>query len=151
VAIAGFASLAAMPTLAACILFGATYRAVLNGFTSPSRETLFTVIAREQKFKAKSFLDTFMSRAGDASGALAEGSMFAMGPGIAGLAAAVLPLGLAWVALAAVLGRTQARLALGGTADIPVQSIRNPEREIRDESMMAAENRDDGELSSPLR
>ena len=38
----------------------------------PAREVLFTVVPREEKYTAKSFIDTFVYRSGDALGALAD-------------------------------------------------------------------------------
>jgi len=106
----GLALLAAVPTLAAYTAINALYRAVQRGIARPAQETLFTVVDREEKYKAKSFLDTFVFRAGDAGGAQIERALAACGLGVTGLALAVLPIALVWVALSKVLGRTQSRL-----------------------------------------
>src|SRR5262249_16030016 len=44
------------------------------GITRPSRDSLFTVVSREEKYQAKSLIDTFAYRGGDAiSGSLFKG------------------------------------------------------------------------------
>jgi len=106
---AGFLVLARSPTVAACTLVGAAYRAVQHGFAVPARETLFTVVDREEKYKAKAFLDTFVFRAGDASGAWLETLLAA--PGTFALSLLVFPIAMVWVWLSLVLGKTQTRLA----------------------------------------
>ena len=39
---------------------------VAYGITRPARETLFTVVSREEKYKAKLVIDTAVQRFGDA-------------------------------------------------------------------------------------
>lgn len=108
---AGFQVLALTPTLTAYMLINATYRAAQRGIARPAQETLFTVVPREEKYKAKSFLDTFVFRAGDASGAQLERPLVAAGLKLAGLATAVLPIALGWAALCLALGVAQSRRA----------------------------------------
>jgi AAA family ATP:ADP antiporter len=111
VAACGLTVLAAVPTLTACTVVIATIRAAQYGVTRPARETLFTVLEREQKYKAKSVVDTFCYRAGDAAGAQLEYFLFALAAGLMPLAVAVLPLTGIWVGLSVFLGRSQSRLA----------------------------------------
>jgi AAA family ATP:ADP antiporter len=107
----GFIGLAIIGTLTALIVFEATFRAVQRALMRPGRETLFTVVSREEKYKAKAFTDTFGYRAGDALGAQTEGLLGKLGMGLAGLAAVAVPLALAWAVLGVWLGRTQQRIA----------------------------------------
>ena len=107
----GFKILAVAPTLVAYMWVYAAYRAVQRGIARPAQETLFTVVPREEKYKAKSLLDTFVFRAGDAGGAQIEGRLAMRGLGMAGMLGAVLPMALAWASLALLLGRSQSRLA----------------------------------------
>lgn len=115
-ALAGFAVLAAAPLSPAAILtvylvVHTTYRAVQRGIARPARETLFTVVRREEKYKAKSLLDTVGFRAGDASGAQIDRCLAGLGWGLTGLALAVLPIAVFWAGLCVLLGRAQSRLA----------------------------------------
>ena len=112
----GFAVLAVLPTLTVLILVSAALRAAEVGVTRPARETLFTVIHREEKYQAKPVIDTFFYRAGDAAGSQLEGSLFAwLGPGLLWVVLAGLPITAVWVALSIYLGRAQVRLSAGGS------------------------------------
>ena len=77
----------------------------------PARETLFTVVSREDKYKAKAFIDTFVYRGGDVVGAWTEGLLGRLGMGLAGLAGLVLPLAIVWGFLGVWLGKEQERFA----------------------------------------
>ena len=107
----GFIGLALVGSLYALVAFDATFRAVQRAIMRPARETLFTVVNREEKYKAKALIDTFGYRAGDALGAQTEGLLGKLGMGLVALASAAVPLALAWAALGIWLGRTQQRLA----------------------------------------
>jgi len=107
----GFIGLAIVGTLAALIVFEAAFRAIQRALTRPARETLYTVISREDKYKSKAFIDTFVYRGGDVVGAQVEGLLGRLGMGLAGLASAAVPLALVWAALGWWLGRTQRGLA----------------------------------------
>ncbi len=107
----GFLGLAITGTFGALILLEAAYRAMQRGITRPARETLFTVVGREDKYKAKAVTDTFVYRAGDVAGAWSEGALARLGAGLAGLTAVVIPMALAWAALGFWLARTQTRMA----------------------------------------
>ena len=104
----GFIGLAAYGSFAVLILLDAVNRAVQRGITRPAREVLFTVLCREDKYKAKAFIDTFLYRAGDVIGAQTEGVLGRLGFAMGGLVGAVLPLAMAWAALGLWLGRQQA-------------------------------------------
>ena len=107
----GFIGLTATGTLAALVIFDAIFRAVQRAIMRPSRETLFTVVAREDKYKAKAFIDTFVYRSGDVAGAWTEGLLGRLGMGLAALSSLVIPLAVVWMALGVWLGREQARRA----------------------------------------
>ncbi|WP_324540864.1 hypothetical protein [Thauera sp.] len=112
----GFIGLALVGSLAALIAFEALFRAVQRALMRPARETLYTVTSREDKYKSKAFIDTFVYRAGDVVGAQLEGLLGRLGMGLAALASVAIPLALAWAALALWLGRTQQRIAAAGGA-----------------------------------
>src|SRR5204863_564756 len=65
VSMIGFGALASVPTFAAVAVFVVVRRAGNFAFTNPSMEALFTVVSREDKYKAKSFIETFVYRGGD--------------------------------------------------------------------------------------
>jgi len=109
----GFAGLALSGTIAALIAFESAFRAVQRGIMRPSRETLFTVVPRADRYKAKAFIDTFVYRVGDVAGAQTEGLLGRLGLGLAALASVAVPLALAWTMLGLWLGRAQRARAIG--------------------------------------
>src|SRR5690606_23441556 len=84
----------------------ATFRAVQRAIMRPARETLFTVVSREDKYKAKAAIDTFGFRTGDVVGAFSEGAISRLGSLIA-LSSVAIPLAVVWGVLGIWLGRRQ--------------------------------------------
>ncbi len=80
----GFLGLAIAGSLAVLVAFEAAFRAVQRGIMRPARETLFTVVSRADRYKAKAFIDTFVYRAGDVVGAQTEGLLGAPRHGAGG-------------------------------------------------------------------
>jgi AAA family ATP:ADP antiporter len=103
----GFLGLALVGSFAMLIGFDATFRAIQRAITRPARETLFTVVSREDKYKSKAFTDTFVYRGGDVLGAWTEGALGRLGLALVGLASVAVPLAIAWAALGLWLGRSQ--------------------------------------------
>ena len=103
----GFVGLAVSGSLAALIVFEAAFRAVQRGIMRPARETLFTIVRREEKYKSKAFIDTAVYRGGDSVTAWMEGAIGRLGMGLMGLAAFAVPLAVVWAALGIWLGRQQ--------------------------------------------
>ena len=67
--IVGFGAVAILPTLAPVVGFQLIRRAGNFAIARPAREVLFTVLPREDRYKAKSFIDTAVYRLGDQIGA----------------------------------------------------------------------------------
>jgi ATP:ADP antiporter, AAA family len=109
----GFLGLALAASLAALVAFEATFRAVQRGIMRPARETLFTIVPRTDRYKAKAFIDTFVYRAGDVVGAQTEGLLGRLGMGLAALASVAIPLAFVWLALGLWLGHAQRARADG--------------------------------------
>jgi len=105
----GFVGLAISASLAALIVLQATFSAVQRSIIRPARETLFTVVPREDKYKSKAFIDTFVYRTGDVVGAQVEGLLGRLGMGLAALVSVTVPLALVWGVLGIWLGRAQQR------------------------------------------
>lgn len=115
----GFIGLAMVASLAALIVFEAAFRAIQRALTRPARETLYTVVGREDKYKSKAFIDTFVYRSGDVAGAQVEGLLGRLGLGLASLASIAVPLALVWAVLGLWLGRTQQRMDKERVAELP--------------------------------
>jgi AAA family ATP:ADP antiporter len=114
----GFAVLALVPALPALVGFQVLRRAAQYGLARPAREMLFTVVSREDKYKAKSVIDTVVYRGGDAASGWAFAGLTALGLGFTGVALVALPLAGAWVVLALALGRRQEALREAGARQI---------------------------------
>jgi AAA family ATP:ADP antiporter len=109
--IVGFGALGAMPGITALAVFTVLRRASNFAITNPAMEVLFTVVKREDKYKAKNIIETFVYRGGDQIGAWTYAGLIAVGLGLAGISYAAIPLSLIWLVLALWLGRKQAVLA----------------------------------------
>jgi len=110
-AILGFVGLAVVGTLTALIVLDASFRAVQRGVMRPARETLFTTVSREDKYKSKAFVDTAVYRGGDAVTAWLDGVIVRAGMGLAGLASVAIPLAAMGVGLGLWLGLQQEKVA----------------------------------------
>jgi AAA family ATP:ADP antiporter len=109
----GFAALAAAPVIAVLVAFQVLRRAANFALARPTREILFTVLPREDKYKAKSFIDTVVYRAGDQVGSWSYLALGGFGLGIAGIALVALPLSALWLFNSLWLGRRHAKMVAG--------------------------------------
>ncbi len=112
----GFAALGLAPTLAMLAAFQVLRRTSNYAVSRPSREVLYTVVSRQDKYKAKHLLDTFVYRAGDQLGAWTTGALAWIGAGIMSAGVLAIPLTAVWTALAVWLGRRQRALAGSGVS-----------------------------------
>jgi AAA family ATP:ADP antiporter len=116
----GFGALSVTPTIVVLVIYQVLRRAGNFAFARPSREVLFTVAPREDKYKAKSFIDTVIYRAGDQIGAWSYAGLGFVGLGMTAIAVVAVPLSAAWLLNALWLGRKQESLANADTAMAPV-------------------------------
>jgi AAA family ATP:ADP antiporter len=110
---AGFLALGVSPALAVVIAFQAIQRTANFAISNPAREVLFTVLAREEKYKAKNVIDTVVFRGSDAVGGWLFAALRAMGLELSAISLASIPAAAAWLALSLALGRAQERRARG--------------------------------------
>src|SRR5262245_1331307 len=110
VSLGGFAWLGAAPTLAVLIVFGVTRRVGEFAISKPVREALYTVVPREERYKAKNFIDTVIYRGGDAFSGWLVAALRGFGLAVSGISFAALPVAAGWVAVSFWLGRRQAQL-----------------------------------------
>jgi AAA family ATP:ADP antiporter len=108
----GFVALALSPVLAVVVAFQAIQRTANFAVSNPAREVLFTVVAREEKYKAKSLVDAVVFRGGDALFGWLFNLLRAAGVELAAIAAATGVIALGWAGLALGLGRAQERRAV---------------------------------------
>lgn len=112
--VAGFAALAAAPTLAVFVVVQVARRVSNFAFARPAREVLYTVVSREDRYKAKSFIDTVVYRGGDQLASWGYAGLTALGLGLTGVAVVAVPLSVAWLGLSVWLGR---RSSVAGSAE----------------------------------
>jgi AAA family ATP:ADP antiporter len=108
---AGFAVLAVAPVLLVVIAFQALQRTANFAISNPAREVLFTVLAREEKYKAKNVIDIVAVRGADAVGGWFITGLRALGMEARAVAATAIALAAAGIVLSVALGRAQARRA----------------------------------------
>ena len=103
----GFAVLAWSPALAVVIAFQAIQRTANFAVSNPAREVLFTVLGREEKYKAKNVIDIVVFRGADAVTGWLFSALRGLGLELATISIATVPVCIAWLVLALVLGRAQ--------------------------------------------
>jgi ATP:ADP antiporter, AAA family len=107
----GFGSLYAAPTLAAVAVFQVIRRSGNFALTQPARQILYTVVSREDRYKAKNFIDTAIYRAGDQVGAWSYAAIGLVGWGIKEAGIVALVVSAVWLVNSLWLGRRQEALA----------------------------------------
>jgi len=104
VQLAGISVISAAPSLAALAVVQIVGRAATHGLTRPARELLFTVVSRDDKYRAKHAIDTIGYRLGDVSSGWLYSALEALGAGSGALVVAAMPLVAIWLGFAAILG-----------------------------------------------
>ncbi|MBV9725639.1 MAG: MFS transporter [Gammaproteobacteria bacterium] len=105
---AGYAIFAAAPRFMVLVVVYAVRRIGDYALTRPCRDALFTVVSREEKYKAKSLIDTFVYRGGDAtSGSLYHTLTSSLGAGPSTIGWVGAAISALWTVLALGLGRAQ--------------------------------------------
>ena len=103
--------MALWPSIEVLAVITVTGRAAEYGITNPAREVLFTSVNREDRYKAKSFIDTIIRRGGDSAvgsvyTALRESAGWAMST----LSWAIIPIAVVWSFLGVYIGKENKRV-----------------------------------------
>ena len=104
---AGLVALGAFPGLVALFSVQVLRRAGSYAISRPARELLFTVVGREERYKAKNVIDTLVYRGGDAASAWLYTGLASLGLGLGAIAFIGVPLALLWAYNGILLGRSQ--------------------------------------------
>ncbi len=107
--LAGFAYLALVTSLAAIMVFQVVQRWMNFAIANPARQVFFTVVDREEKYKAKNLIDVVIYRGSDALYGWVFDSLQGLGLKLGAIALCALPVMAAWLLLSTALGRTQER------------------------------------------
>ncbi|MGH8662286.1 MAG: NTP/NDP exchange transporter [Burkholderiales bacterium] len=105
----GFITLWLAPALWIVIAFQAAQRTANFAISNPAREVLFTVLEREEKYKAKNVIDLVVFRGGDAVSGWLFAALRGAGLDLGAISLATIPVTAAWLALALALGRVHER------------------------------------------
>ena len=107
----GFLILSLAPVLAVLVTLQILRRAGNYAIMRPGREMLYVVLGREEKYKAKNFIDTVVYRGGDAASAWVYDGMRALGLSMAQIALIAAPLAVIWALVAYKLGVRREEIA----------------------------------------
>ncbi|MET0062817.1 MAG: MFS transporter [Candidatus Thiodiazotropha endolucinida] len=109
----GFLLLGFYPTLPVLIAVQVMRRAGNYAIMRPAREMLYVVLSREEKYKAKNFIDTVVYRGGDAVSSWLYAGLKSVGFTLSSIAWIAVPISLFWAWIAYRLGRRQTIMANG--------------------------------------
>jgi len=118
----GFGVLGVAPTLAVVLVLQVAQRWMNFAIANPARQVFFTVVGREEKYKAKSFIDVVVYRGSDALFGWMFDSLQAIGMKLGAVALAALPVAAAWLVLSSALGRMHDR-RVGAEAAVADASV----------------------------
>jgi AAA family ATP:ADP antiporter len=112
----GFGVLGAMPVLAVVVAFQALQRTANFALSNPALQLFYTVLGREEKYKAKNVIDLVVFRGSDALTSATFSALRGLGLDAATLCLATVPVAVGWLVLSLALGRRQERLAAGNAS-----------------------------------
>jgi AAA family ATP:ADP antiporter len=110
----GFLILGFSPVLAVLIVVQVLRRAGNYAIMRPAREMLYVVLGKEEKYKAKNFIDTVVYRGGDAVSSWVYPGLQSLGLSLGGIAFVAVPLCGLWAWTSLKLGRKQEKMAGAG-------------------------------------
>jgi ATP:ADP antiporter, AAA family len=105
--VVGFAALFLAPTLAVVVVVQVAQRWMNFAIANPARQVFFTVLGREEKYKAKNLIDVVIYRGSDALYGWVFDSLQVLGLKLGAIALAMVPIAAGWLVLSMALGRTQ--------------------------------------------
>ena len=107
--IVAFGAMALAPVPTTVALAQGLRRAVEFAIVRPAREVLWTVVSREEKYKAKNVIETLVYRGGDAASGWLSAGLTALGAGFGLVALVIVPFAGLWGGLCLWLARRQAQ------------------------------------------
>jgi AAA family ATP:ADP antiporter len=116
--VVGFAALALAPGLIVVVIVQVTQRWMNFAIANPARQVFYTVVAREEKYKAKNLIDVVVYRGSDALYGWMFDGMQALGLKLGAIALCALPVVAGWLVLSTALGRAQERRAARIAAEL---------------------------------
>ena len=105
--IVGFAFLGFAPSLIVVVIVQVLQRWMNFAIANPARQLYFTVVSREDKYKAKNLIDVVIYRGSDALSGWIFDTLQALGLKLGAIALYSIPVVAGWFVLSLALGRTQ--------------------------------------------
>jgi ATP:ADP antiporter, AAA family len=123
--VVGFTALFVAPTLAVVVTLQVVQRWMNFAIANPARQVFFTVLDREEKYKAKNLIDVVIYRGSDALYGWVFDSLQVLGLKLGAIALVALPFAAGWLVLSGVLGRAQEHRAalIDEAANAPAAAI----------------------------
>jgi AAA family ATP:ADP antiporter len=109
--VVGFLAVFLVPTLAVVVVVQVVQRWMNFSVANPARQVFYTVLGREEKYKAKNLIDVVVYRGSDALYGWVFDSLQALGLKLGAIALVAWPVAVGWLVLSAALGRAQERRA----------------------------------------
>ena len=109
--VVGFAALFVAPTLAVVVTLQVVQRWMNFAIANPARQVFFTVLGREEKYKAKNLIDVVIYRGSDALYGWVFDSLQGLGLKLGAIALCMVPVAAGWLVLSTALGRAQEQRA----------------------------------------
>jgi AAA family ATP:ADP antiporter len=101
------------------VVLQVAYRSGRYAITRPAREVLFTVVGREDRYKAKAFIDAAVYRGGDLVSGWTYAGLAAVGLSLGAIALFAVPFAAVWAGMGLMLGRRQEDRVAEGAAPPP--------------------------------
>ena len=117
--IVGFAVLAVIPTLIVVVTVQVMQRWMNFAIANPARQLFFTVVTREEKYKAKNLVDVVVYRGSDALSGWIFDTLQGLGLKLGAIALCSVPVVAGWAVLSLVLGREQEKRSTPSPAQPP--------------------------------
>jgi AAA family ATP:ADP antiporter len=105
--VAGFIAIFLAPTLAAILAAQVAQRWIHFALANPARQVFYTVLGREEKYKAKNLIDVVIYRGSDALYGWVFDSLQVLGLKLGSIALVAAPVSAIWLILSVALGRFQ--------------------------------------------
>ena len=105
----GFLAIFLVPTLTLVLVVQIVQRWMHFAVATPARQVLYTVLGREEKYKAKNLIDVVIYRGSDALYGWVFDSFQAVGLKLGAIALIAAPVSVVWFILSVTLGRAQER------------------------------------------
>ena len=117
--VVGFLAVFVAPALTVVLVVQVIQRWMHFSFATPARQVFYTVLGRQEKYKAKNLIDVVIYRGSDALYSWVFDTLQALGLKLGAIALVAAPMAAIWLAVSAALGRAQERRAKLIEAEVP--------------------------------